>query len=301
MSGSRDRHLLEKYFVPNMGGYSEPGSHLCGILHRLDENGYMYNDDKQWIRDKGMFTFVKFIKDWEKNGKPNFRPLEEKIGKQNIRSIGSKYGIYIRNPNSRLYKIVKRIENGMRFIEKDVIWLSQRGFLDGEIKSEYHKREATHYLKTYTKDGNAWNLVNSSSQFRKALLPVKAREATDTVKFKKIKNHHLKSALAVTRGGAYRDMGELSEALIWAQRSYSYESKSFHPCTLYGAIYYQQGKYELGQKWFEKAVENGASLDKVDSELRAIYRRMKGENQKKMKHHLLSIDSRRYDWVKRST
>ena len=77
----RDEYLLKKYRIPQMGDYSQPGSILCDILERLDTNKRLNKSDKQWIRDKGMFNFYKFLENWENKGKPNFndiRPLIQK-------------------------------------------------------------------------------------------------------------------------------------------------------------------------------------------------------------------------------
>lgn len=70
-----DEHLLKKYHIPSMGDYSQPGSVLCSILQRLDTNKRLDESDKKWIRDKGMFTFYKFLENWENTGKPNFNDI----------------------------------------------------------------------------------------------------------------------------------------------------------------------------------------------------------------------------------
>ena len=70
-----DEYLLKKYHIPSMGDYSQPGSVLCSILQRLDTNKRLDASDKKWIRDKGMFTFYKFLENWENTGKPNFNSI----------------------------------------------------------------------------------------------------------------------------------------------------------------------------------------------------------------------------------
>ncbi len=82
-----------------------------------------------------------------------------------------------------------------------------------------------------------------------------------------------------------------------AQKGFSFDPSSFYPCTLFGAIYYEMGNYSLGDKWFSKAMENGAEIDNIDSELRSIFKRTKGKERVELKKHLLKMDSSRYRWV----
>lgn len=301
MTESKDQYLLDKYYILNMGDYSQPGSELCEILHRLDENGVLDEIDKDWIKSKGMFKFFEFLKKWEESGKPNFDLLKERKLANDAIHIGEKYGIYIRHPKSILSKILQRIAKGNRFSKRDVIWLIEKEYLKGELKLEYHRREAVFYLDNLAIDKSLWNIVNASSHFRKAHLSNKSIEITENINFKKIKNKHLKSALSITRGGEFRDIQQFEEGLKYAQKGYSFDSSSFHPCTLFGAIYYEMQNFLLGDKWFERAVENGAEVNNIDSELRSIFKRTKGKERDKLKEHLLKTDPYRYSWVNKKT
>ena len=100
--------LLQKYCIPSMGEYSQPGSYLCEILQRLDENHSLNEDDKKWIKNKGLFQFLKFIEEWEYSGKADFRPLEKDKIYEEIADLEYKYGFHIRSPKSVLYKILKQ-------------------------------------------------------------------------------------------------------------------------------------------------------------------------------------------------
>lgn len=301
MTESKDQYLLNKYYILNMGDYSQPGSELCEILHRLDENGVLDEIDKDWIKGKGMFKFFEFLKKWEETGKPNFESIKARKTANEALYVGEKYGIRIHSPKSLLCKILQRIAKGNQFPKKDVVWLHDKGYLEGELKNEYHRREADFHLKNYAKTKNEWDIVNASSHFRKAHLPQKSLELTDSINLKRIKDIHLKSALSVTRGGAFRDLHQLEDALKNAQKSFSFDSSSFHPCTLYGAIYYETGNFTLGDKWFKKAVENGAKTNNIDSELRSIFKRAKGKEREELKKHLLKTDRHRYNWVNKKT
>lgn len=57
------------------------------------------------------------------------------------------------------------------------------------------------------------------------------------------------------------------------------------------------GNLDLGRKWFDKAIDNGADMDNIDSELRSIFIGTKGKERAELKKHLLKIDYDRYGWV----
>ena len=299
MNINNDLSLLEKYRIPSMGAYSEPGSNLCKILRRLDVNHRLNNEDKSWIKSKGMFQFHSFVEKWEKTGKADFTPLNRKKKKDKsldeLQHFNFKYDLKIYKPNSLLHKIIKRIDMGKRFSKKDTLWLYSRGFLKDRLKVEYHRREAKYYLSCYSLKKDIWDLINASSHLRKSHQSKKALFETSKVKISKIKK--VKSALSVTRGGAYRDLKELDEALKFAQKAYDFEPTSFHPCTLFGAVYFEMGKYDLGTKWFNKAEENGADIDGIDSEIKSIIKNANGKKIEELKQHLLKIDSERYHWA----
>lgn len=295
-----DQDLLDKYCIPSMGGYSEPGSHLCHILRRLDKNHRLNEEDKAWIKSKNMRQFHAFVMAWEKTGKPNFKSLrlrkEREQINRDVQRLSMKLGIHL-YPDTPLHKRLQNILKARRFSERDVIWLHKKGYFKGGIKVIYHEKEAQHYLDVYKKDRSPWHLVNASSHFRKCHKSEKALKATEKLQVDKIKNKRLKSAICVTRGGACRDLHNFDEALEYAEKGYQFDRSSHHPCTLFGAIYYQTNQYDLGAKWYRKAEQNGAPLNDVDSEIRAIFKKMKGKQREEMKRHLLNIDPDRYKWV----
>ena len=297
-----DQELLDKYCIPSMGDYSEPGSHLCHILRRLDKNHRLSEEDKAWIKSKNMLQFHAFVMDWEKTGKPNFKPFrlrrEREQRNREAERLTKRLGFNI-YPGSPVYKRFQKMLKAKRFPERDIVWLHKNDFFTREVRAIYHGKEAQHYLNVYKQDKNPWNLVNASSHLRKSHKPEKAVEATAKLQLDKFKNKRLKSAICVTRGGAYRDLQDFDKALEYAEKGYQFDSASHHPCTLFGAIYYQTNQYDLGAKWYKKAEQNGAPPKDVDSEIRAIFRKTKGKQREEMKRHLLNVDSERYLWVKK--
>ena len=65
----------------------------------------------------------------------------------------------------------------------------------------------------------------------------------------------------------------------------------------YGAIHMERGNYTLGQEWYAKAVERGATVDSVDRDIRKIYRQLGHDERAAMKSFLLNEDPVRYKWL----
>lgn len=224
------------------------------------------------------------------------------IAKRKLRELKEKYGFdfFIEKEDyAKVMYIIRKIEGNLRLSEKDIVWLTTEGeeYFTPELKRSYHKHEAEHYELKFTKDKNAWSAVNASSHYRKCELPKNSLLLLSKINFSKIRNSHLKSAICTTKGGSLRDLGELQNALKLATEAHSYDTKSFHPCTLLGAVNYEIGNFTEGVAWFKKAEKRGASKGSVDNELRSIYKRANKEKQEDLKQHLLNLDPNRYNWV----
>ena len=302
-SAERHNQLIAKYYVPNMGDYSAVGSYLSLVLERLDVNRALSSEDKQYIRDKGLFDLSEFVKTLDETGKPDFRILRvrfEQQHKTNIRrELWQKYDIdYIEGVHMRqMMGILLRIEKGTRISDKDALWLATNEYFSPALKRGFHKNEAMFFRESFETSNDPWDAVNASSHYRKADLPSEAANLLEKVDIDSQRNKHLKSALYTTKGGSKRDLRHFDEALQLAERAHLLESESFHPCTLLGAINYELGNYTLGDGWFAKAIERGANLEVVDHELRSIFMRADKAQQDELKRHLLNIDPIRYSWV----
>ena len=80
-------------------------------------------------------------------------------------------------------------------------------------------------------------------------------------------------------------------------QAHNFDTGSFHPCTLVGTIYFETGDFALGEEWFAMAVQRGATLDAIDSEVRAILRRLNDVRGSPLADHLLKADPVRYAWL----
>jgi tetratricopeptide (TPR) repeat protein len=204
-----------------------------------------------------------------------------------------------------LYAILQKLEEGERLEPTDVAWLQEnkiecyQPLFSGKISIAHHKIEATFYEQEYKRTGNKWNLPNASSHWRKADRPKQALKLTENLNFDKIKENKLKSAILTTRGGAFRDIGDLDKAEKCARQAIEYQPNSHHPYTLMGAICFERGEYSEGEYWFAEAIKRGASPRDQDAEIKRVVKNAKDENKRReVVEYLLKKDPQRYAWAK---
>jgi tetratricopeptide (TPR) repeat protein len=303
----RHAKLLERYAVPSMGDYTAVGGEISLILDRLDRNKALSPEDKNFIRDKYLVDLCKFVKILEETGVENFdifnvarESAQARLRSNRRKELWDKYGIgYIDSSHMRrMIALLEQVERKERVSADDRIWLMENEYNYFPLNCAIHSIEAKWYLSEFEKTQDPWAAVNASSNFRKADTPWEALELLERIEIEEKPNRHLKSALCTTKGGALRDIRRYDEAMKLAKDAHSFDSKSFHPCTLIAAIHYELQEYELGKKWFAMAEERGATRDNIDSEIRSILRRLDKDQKRKLIGHLLKFDSSRYHWLK---
>jgi len=199
-----------------------------------------------------------------------------------------------------LMDILRRVDAGNRLTEKDILWLLTTGkdYYSDHLKSAYHCIEAKFYVSKFKKSQDPWMAINASSHYRKADKSAVADKLLCAIDIEKKKSPKIKSAFYTTHGGVKRDLKLKDEALNLGKKAHLLMGKDFRPCTLIGAVYMETACYDLGQEWYAKAVERGASKQAIDSDLRSIFMRAEKATQNKMRLHLLEIDPIRYSWAK---
>ena len=199
----------------------------------------------------------------------------------------------------RLMKILKRVDAGQRLRPEDFVWLSSVGesYFSEELQTAYHRLEAAFFANEFRKTGDPWMAVNASSHYRKCNRIRDADSLLDTIDVEQQKSSKLKSALCTTRGGVMRDLRHWDEALRLGEKAHALRGDDYRPCTLLGAIHMETGNYSLGQQWYAKAVERGATVKSVDQDLRKIFLRADKAQQAEMREFLLNDDPVRYAWV----
>lgn len=222
-----------------------------------------------------------------------------KIKNQELRA---RYGIctYVEQDCfHRLMDILKRTDAGERLSPEDIVWLSSVGaeYFTEKLRVAYHRLEAAFFSSEFEKSGDPWAAVNASSHYRKCKCPSDADAMLRTIKVEKQASLKLKSAICTTHGGAMRDLRRWNEALKLGEMAHAFKPQDYRPCTLLGAVHMEMGNYSLGQEWYAKAVERGATVDAVDQELRSIYFSANQTKREEMRQFLLDVDPIRFAWV----
>ena len=300
-SAERHRELLKKYVIPNMGDYTAVGGVLSSILDRLDKHKALSPEDKAFIRAKGLFDLCEFVKRLEETKRQDFHYLRARHARspQRRKMLWAKYGIgFIESAHMRqMIDILERVEVGALVADADVLWLIKNEYRTYELKLAIHGIVAKYFRKVFEKTNDPWAAVNASSNFRKADSPSEALSLLNRIEISSQSNDHLKSALCTTKGGALRDQRKYEEALLLGMQAHNFDARSFHPCTLVGAIHFETGNFALGEKWFAMAGQRGAALGAIDSEVRAILRRLNDVRRSTLAEHLLKTDPVRFAWL----
>lgn len=226
------------------------------------------------------------------------------IAEINQSKLREKYDLeeYIEKPDfSKLMDILRRVDSGQRLYEDDLLWLKTDGdhYYTQELREKYHSNEAEFYAKDFRASKNTWSAVNASSNYRKCKKSSAADELLNSLSIDVSKNLHLKSAVLTTHGGVRRDLRDWDTALKFGNQAHKLTPKDLRPCTLLGAVNMEIGNYALGESWYEKAVERGASEKFVDSDIRRIILLAEKPKQIEMCRHLLESDPERYFWVEK--
>lgn len=289
-SADRHRTLVEKYFVSSAETNLVERACLTQILERLDK-GILSREDQKVLKERGLFDSLKFVQELKRVGWTPMDPRRQLLKKYQVDVIDE-----VDVP--RVMEILDRLEAGRGLGEDDVVWLKTRDHFSPEIRRAFHENEAELSRKEFEKTGDIWQAINANSHFRKANLSEKGLALVGAINVDSLKDKHQHSVLLTTKGGSYRDLGRLPEALSVAEKAHALNPKSYHPCTLLGAIHYELREFGLGDAWFAKAVERGAKQDVVDGELRSLLRRVGADKQREIADHLLRSDPLRYVWVK---
>lgn len=201
----------------------------------------------------------------------------------------------------KLMNILRRVDNGVRLSEDEVLWLSAEGneYFTQELRERFHKNEAEFHAGEFKKCKDSWSAVNASSHYRKCNESKTADSMLNTIDLSIVKDLKLKSALYTTNGGVKRDLKRYDEALGLGEQAHLLTPLDFRPCTLLGAVNIEMGHYDLGQSWYGKAVKRGFSEKSVDDELRSIFMCAEKSKQEALRNHLIKMDPVRYSWTKK--
>ncbi|MBD2472106.1 hypothetical protein [Nostoc sp. FACHB-145] len=297
-----------------------PKCHLYKVLRKIDSGSCLCDQDINFLKKRKLTETIEianeqyafYLKskislgemlndsDMEWLNANNYDNIIQLAQKQHFVILKRKYGLIDPNiPMELFYTIMLKLEKKERL---DIILVSQlmeQGILSrhGQIAIAHYKLEAEFYEQEYQRTGSKWHIPTASAYWRKADEPEQALNITN-LDLQKIKDSKLKSAILVTRGGAFRDM-ELADAENCARKAMEYHPDSYQPYTLMGAIYYDRGDYTRGDYWFEEAIQRGAKSEDIDDEIKRIFRSTKDDNKRQeAAAYLLNKDPNRYVWAK---
>ena len=282
---SKFTKLKTKYKATDYEDYS-PECRLYQILVSFDQKSQITDADVEWLQEQNLSETATVI--------------AEIILVRHFNSLKSKYRMVDPHlPFDPFYEIMCKLEKGERLDEVIVTKLMAEEMLwsGGEIAKAHYRQEAQFHEKEYERTKSIYLLPTISSEWRKAQEPQKALAITQKANLAEIKDKPLKSRICVTRGAAFRDIGDLEEAERYARLAFECQPDTHQPCTLMGAICYDEGRYTEGDEWFEKARERGAD---VEEEIQRYVKRIKDKNkQREAAEYLMKKDSFVYAWAKR--
>jgi hypothetical protein len=228
------------------------------------------------------------------------------IAARKARQLLEQHGLdgYIEKPCfPRLMAILQRANEGNRFTDDDVVWLTTVGkaYYSETLRLQFHAHEAEFHSTEYKRTGDPWSAVNASSHYRKSKQAKHAHALLITIPAEQQKTSKLKSAIRTTHGGALRDMQRWDEAIALGTEAHTLTPKDFRPCTLLRAVNFEQGNYNLAKTWYEKTVQRGASENTIDRDLRGIFERADKARREEIRAVLLSEDPVRYGWIDRNS
>ncbi len=192
------------------------------------------------------------------------------------------------SPSSPLYLILLRIDSGEVLQDDQMAWLEDNRLSD---------TLAIYFQNEYQKTKDPWKLIKASGHLRDVNNPSKAIELTNYL----LENHSsaspkVKSAILTTRGGAFRDLQDLSAAEVCAKDAIK-QNESFQPYNLLGAIYFERGKPEQGEAYFLRALELGAQSKVQETQMQSALKNAGQSEKGIIAQFLLQRDPAKYQWA----
>jgi hypothetical protein len=213
-----------------------------------------------------------------------FGPLAEKYGAPSAMLIED-------NEPSTLVIILQELDEAKSLSDEHYKWLTDK---------KLYLMAARACYKVFQRSGDLWALAKSGKSLRKAGKPGKVIELVTDQFLSEIQASKVKSALLTNRAGAKRDLNDLEGAKADGHGAVEINSQSFHPHSLLGAVYYQAGEPESGDKHFEFAISLGACREEQDYEIKSALQKSTPEARVAVVEYLLAKDPVKYAWLSSS-
>lgn len=327
--------IAKKYCVDDLRDSLTPGTALSIVISRLElAPDYIPDTTKDYLLESNLNALLQYAcnqiafdefkhvakseqekrkLESEKHRKEQAKQAEinaeRRREQQKINSLLKEYDIHPSDvkfsDGQKLRDILEKINRRIRLSHDELAWLMvsrgalYSGYYTQKLREKYHRVEAEYYLVEYQKNQNPWDIINSSSHFRKCNCANRANSFLAEINSSKFKAKKIVSAFNTTYGGVKRDLGAYNEAIELGNKAHALTPNDFRPCTLLGAVNIEMGNYDEGQSWYKKAIERGASEKSVDDDLRSIFKRSEKSKCKDLALFLLKREPERYDWVKK--
>ena len=170
--------------------------------------------------------------------------------------------------------------------------------IDWLIQHHIYIVAAKAYYARYQKNDDLWELTKACRYYREGGLPQKGIDITEFIDMIDVNtaNYEVLAALSTTRGGAYKDLSELSKAFDCVNRAIYYNQYSFRAYNLKGALHFKIREYEQGYDCFLKAQELGALEAIVNKNLTSIVK-FSSLHQQEIAQFLFNKDPQRFNWA----
>lgn len=216
---------------------------------------------------------------------------KERIAASEFLNLKIKYNAQsykMASPSSALYPILLRIDAGEILQDDQIKWLEDN-YLFNTL--------AIYFQDEYRRTNDPWKLVRASAYLRDASDPSKAIELTsELLGIHSIVGSKIKAAILTTRGGAFRDLQDLSAAEQCAKDAIKV-NESFQPYNLLGAIYFERGEPEQGEVYFLRALSLGAQSKVQEAQMQNALKKAGQTEQTVVAQFLLKRDPEKYKWA----
>jgi tetratricopeptide (TPR) repeat protein len=226
---------------------------------------------------------------------------DEAASRQHFTAMKQKYraeSFRDTSPLSPLYRILVKLESNDQLHTADQSWL-RKNRLKGPLRI-YATRAALDFESRFRERGDPWDAAKASSFWRMAEQPSQALSVTvGLADGLGVGNSRVKAVILTTRGGAFRDLRQLTDAESLGQQAVKLNPQSFHPFMLLGAVYYQKGDPQEGDKYFANAIRLGAKPENQDWEIKKAIVQAGEDEQRVVAHYLLEKDPVKYRWARK--
>lgn len=186
--------------------------------------------------------------------------------------------------------ILSKLEENKSLDESELEWLKEKSIFN--VLANY-------YYQRFLSNDEVWDLAKASSHFRDADMPSMAIRIGNGFTERSVINPKATGAVLTSRGGAFKDIHDFSQAKECAFGAIEVFPNSFYPYTLLGAVCYAEGEHAEGDEHFAMAESLGASPRAKDAEIRSVLKESSMEDRKTTIEYLLLKDPERYAWTKR--